>query len=148
MEENECMFPSMQHSVADMQTKHRRTKYFRTNDRVIYEVAMAIAHGRAGHQIRGLPADVEMIGVYYEHTMKAMTFIACSMEWPVHVGAEKMEEAAVEVVHAPTEADQMVLWKQLTSDLSAKQRALTVAEAEKLVTSKGWKDGTAKIDDE
>jgi len=129
MSEEKSLFPAMESSVADLQTKHKRIKSFFVDDRILVEVASAIVHGKPGHQIRGLPEDVEVLGVWYEHQRKSFRFHCCSMEWPIHGGQYMVEDIEIEVVTAPTEETQFVLWKKMCDGLNAKQQVIEAPKA-------------------
>lgn len=130
----EPLFPAMESSVAELQTKHKRLKTFRLEDRTIIDQANAILHRKPGSQIRGLPEDVEVTGVYHDAMWRGFFFIACSMTWPIVRGSEKLEEVEIELVQAPGEETQYVLWKELTDRLDAKQKSIPAPKALEAVT--------------
>lgn len=135
-QDEEVLFPAMEHSIAECQTKQQRRRFIRLEDRLLMLQASAMAHRRPGWQIRGLPADVEVLAVHYEHLWKAFCVVLCSMEWERVAEFEQIPEAVVELVEAPGEETQYVLWRELKSTLEANQKAIPAPEACDLV--KEW----------
>jgi len=125
------------YSTAELKTKHKRVRFFQVGDEYLIKQACAIANRRPGFQILGLPEDIEILGVWYEHFWRAFSFKACSMEWPEHDASLKIiDRHEIEVIEAPTEEAEFVLWRKMADAVTANQKLVPATEAIDLLRGK------------